>query len=237
MTSLIFWNCRGASKLAARVHLKDQVRENTPVAVVLLETRRQTFSRRDVDRLIGRNWNFRYVPSIGKSGGIILLCLDSIIKVNNVVKDKLVAEGKCNWIEHGDRNSIFFHADSTQWKQENRIVSLNFGDITISEQTEIEEAMEGHFSKRWCMEDSISCADLPMPHERITDFKAQLLAIPPTDAEIRKTIFSFGRNKVQGYGIGLVMECITGPRFVDLGCGTSKGLDLSGFRQHVDCAM
>ncbi|KAK8955131.1 hypothetical protein KSP40_PGU017715 [Platanthera guangdongensis] len=66
--------------LTSRTHLQELVRVNNPIAVVLLEARRQVFSRRDVDRLIGRRWNFDYVPSIRKSGGLIMLWLDDLIK-------------------------------------------------------------------------------------------------------------------------------------------------------------
>ncbi|KAK8942463.1 hypothetical protein KSP39_PZI008699 [Platanthera zijinensis] len=88
MTGILFWNCRGASKLTSRARLHELVRSYHPIAVILLETRRQTFSRRDIDRLIGRSWNFDVIPSIGKSGGIVLLWLNDSITVSNVIKNE-----------------------------------------------------------------------------------------------------------------------------------------------------
>lgn len=88
MTGIIFWNCRGASKLTSRAYLQELVRVNHPIAILLLETRRQSFLRRDIDRLIGRQWSFEFIPSIGKSGGIMFLWLNEIIKVSNVSKNQ-----------------------------------------------------------------------------------------------------------------------------------------------------
>ncbi|KAK8934118.1 hypothetical protein KSP39_PZI014314 [Platanthera zijinensis] len=46
--------------------------------------------------------------------------------------------------------------------------------------------------------DSTVEEELPSPREKISDLESQLLVIPPTDAEIKKTVFSFGRNKAPG---------------------------------------
>ncbi|KAK8930530.1 hypothetical protein KSP39_PZI016989 [Platanthera zijinensis] len=88
MTGILFWNCRGASKLTSRARLHELVCAYHPIAVLLLETRRQAFNRRDIDKLIGRNWRFEVVLPLGKSGGIVLLWLDDIIRVSNVVKNQ-----------------------------------------------------------------------------------------------------------------------------------------------------
>ncbi|XP_020673553.2 uncharacterized protein LOC110093107 [Dendrobium catenatum] len=37
-----------------------------------------SFSRRDIDRLIGRSWDFYYQPSVGRAGGILVMWKDSI---------------------------------------------------------------------------------------------------------------------------------------------------------------
>ncbi|KAK8959047.1 hypothetical protein KSP40_PGU014990 [Platanthera guangdongensis] len=78
---LVFWNCWGVSKLTSRAYLQELVCMNNPIAIVLLETRGQMFTHGDVDRLIGRAWSFDFMPSNGKSRGIILLWLDNIIKL------------------------------------------------------------------------------------------------------------------------------------------------------------
>ncbi|PKA46284.1 Putative ribonuclease H protein [Apostasia shenzhenica] len=93
MINIISWNCRGARKPATRRYLKALIAAHSPVAVCLLETRISQVSRRDVDRLIGRHWDYTYVPSEGKSGGIILLWLSQFISttVLTVQKQFLVA--------------------------------------------------------------------------------------------------------------------------------------------------
>ncbi|KAK8957686.1 hypothetical protein KSP39_PZI001088 [Platanthera zijinensis] len=46
---------------------------------------------------------------------------------------------KSNWLQHGDRNSAFFHAAATQRKHGNHIFSLALGETTITDQELIEE--------------------------------------------------------------------------------------------------
>ncbi|KAK8956335.1 hypothetical protein KSP40_PGU005400 [Platanthera guangdongensis] len=68
MTGIIFWNCRGASKLASRAYLKELVRKHHPIVVFLLVTRKQSITRLEADKLIGRQWSFEISPSLEKSG-------------------------------------------------------------------------------------------------------------------------------------------------------------------------
>ncbi|PKA46012.1 hypothetical protein AXF42_Ash021560 [Apostasia shenzhenica] len=104
MINIISWNCRGARKPATRRYLKALIAAHSPVAVCLLETRISQVSRRDVDRLIGRHWDYTYVPSEGKSGGIILLWLSQFISTTVLIVQKqfLVANislsNKENWV-------------------------------------------------------------------------------------------------------------------------------------------
>ncbi|PKA61090.1 hypothetical protein AXF42_Ash005986 [Apostasia shenzhenica] len=78
MVNILSWNCRGARKPATRRYLKALVDSHSPVVVCLLETRLAFFSRRDVDRLIGRHWDFVFSLAEGKSGGILLLWLSHL---------------------------------------------------------------------------------------------------------------------------------------------------------------
>lgn len=45
----------GSTKFSTRAHLQELARKHLPIAIALVETRRGSFSRRDIDRLIGRN--------------------------------------------------------------------------------------------------------------------------------------------------------------------------------------
>ncbi|KAK8935251.1 hypothetical protein KSP39_PZI014152 [Platanthera zijinensis] len=71
-----------------RAYLQELVRNNQPIAIILLETRRKSFTRRDIDRLVGRNWSYEVVPSIGKSGGMCFLWQEALLSANNFIKNK-----------------------------------------------------------------------------------------------------------------------------------------------------
>ncbi|KAI0519665.1 hypothetical protein KFK09_007119 [Dendrobium nobile] len=72
MSSFGFWNYRGARKSRASLYLKEIVKEIGILFMGLLETKVTLFNRNDVDMLIGTGWDFFQVPSIGKSGGILI---------------------------------------------------------------------------------------------------------------------------------------------------------------------
>ncbi|PKA66316.1 hypothetical protein AXF42_Ash007013 [Apostasia shenzhenica] len=90
MIKAIFWNCRGVKKPASRNHLQALVREHSPVVICLLETRVQSFFKREVDRLVGRHWDFHVEPSVGKSGGIIMCWLNHTAQLQVIHSNKQV---------------------------------------------------------------------------------------------------------------------------------------------------
>ncbi|PKA57154.1 RNA-directed DNA polymerase like [Apostasia shenzhenica] len=90
MIKAIFWNCRGVKKSASRNHLQALVKEHSPVVICLLETRVQSFSRREADRLVGRQWDFYVESSVGKSGGIIVCWLNHITRLQVIHSNKQV---------------------------------------------------------------------------------------------------------------------------------------------------
>ncbi|XP_020682983.1 uncharacterized protein LOC110099979 [Dendrobium catenatum] len=73
MSSILFWNCRGARKKQTGHYLRSLISNNEVNFVGLIETMVQDFSRLEINKLIGCNWDFFHVPAVGKSGGMLAL--------------------------------------------------------------------------------------------------------------------------------------------------------------------
>ncbi|PKU61662.1 hypothetical protein MA16_Dca028344 [Dendrobium catenatum] len=73
MLNILCWNCRGARKKETGNFLRHLIGEHGVSFIGLLETKMETWMRRDVDRLVGRNWDFCFQPSHGRAGGILVL--------------------------------------------------------------------------------------------------------------------------------------------------------------------
>ncbi|KAG0486107.1 hypothetical protein HPP92_008202 [Vanilla planifolia] len=79
MTKLVVWNVRGIRDQKSRCYLQRFTREANIGVVALVETRVETFDRRDVDTLLGREWSFVAQPVEGKSGGIVILWRQEVV--------------------------------------------------------------------------------------------------------------------------------------------------------------
>ncbi|KAI0522554.1 hypothetical protein KFK09_004934 [Dendrobium nobile] len=64
---------RGTRKREASLYLKEMVREQDVCFIGLLETKMTCIGRREVDYLIGKDWEFYHVPAAGLSGGMLVL--------------------------------------------------------------------------------------------------------------------------------------------------------------------
>ncbi|KAI0492204.1 hypothetical protein KFK09_026471 [Dendrobium nobile] len=73
MSSILFWNCRGARKREASLYLKEVVRDHKVVFIGIMETKLYNIDRYDVDCLIGSEWDIFHQPAVGLSGGILTL--------------------------------------------------------------------------------------------------------------------------------------------------------------------
>ncbi|PKU70997.1 Putative ribonuclease H protein [Dendrobium catenatum] len=74
------WNCRGVRKKNTGHFLRHLVASNEVVMIGLVETKVETFGRHEVDRLVGRGWDYFHHPAVGKSGGLLLLWREDIIR-------------------------------------------------------------------------------------------------------------------------------------------------------------
>ncbi|XP_028552873.1 uncharacterized protein LOC110098168 [Dendrobium catenatum] len=64
MTHIIMWNCRGARKKNTCNFLRHLVACNEVGLVGLVETKVENISRLEVDRLVGREWDFYHHPAV-----------------------------------------------------------------------------------------------------------------------------------------------------------------------------
>ncbi|XP_020681534.1 uncharacterized protein LOC110098923 [Dendrobium catenatum] len=64
---------RGARKKEASLYLKDIVRDHSIYFIGLMETKLSSIKRKDVDYMIGKEWEYFYYPAVGTSGGILVL--------------------------------------------------------------------------------------------------------------------------------------------------------------------
>ncbi|XP_028554372.1 uncharacterized protein LOC114580578 [Dendrobium catenatum] len=64
---------RGVRKREAALYLKEMVREQDVFFVGLLETKMTCIGRREVDYLIGNDWDFYHIPAVGLSRGMLVI--------------------------------------------------------------------------------------------------------------------------------------------------------------------
>ncbi|KAI0508066.1 hypothetical protein KFK09_014200 [Dendrobium nobile] len=87
MSSILFWNCRGARKKEAALYLKELIRDHDVCFVGLLETKLTHIGRKEVDYLIGNSWDYFQVPTVGLSSGMVVLwdtrCVSFMVKSNS----------------------------------------------------------------------------------------------------------------------------------------------------------
>ncbi|KAI0493888.1 hypothetical protein KFK09_024014 [Dendrobium nobile] len=64
---------RGARKKEASLYLKDIVRDQNIYFIGLMETKMSSIDRKDVDYMIGNDWEYFHYPYVGTSGGLLVL--------------------------------------------------------------------------------------------------------------------------------------------------------------------
>ncbi|XP_020679250.1 uncharacterized protein LOC110097298 [Dendrobium catenatum] len=84
MNSILIWNCRGAKKKKSSLYLKEVVKDQNVLFIGLLETKLVYIDIKDVELLIGFDWDFSYIPSAGLSGGILVLWRRKLAKFSKI---------------------------------------------------------------------------------------------------------------------------------------------------------
>ncbi|XP_020672039.1 uncharacterized protein LOC110092031 [Dendrobium catenatum] len=73
MTSISFWNCRGARKSKASLCPREFIRDHGEFFLGLIETKLTIIDSKLIKVMFVEGWDFFYVPSKGLSGGILLI--------------------------------------------------------------------------------------------------------------------------------------------------------------------
>jgi exonuclease III len=68
----LFWNVRGLNSRASRVCVRDVVVLEAVSVVCLQETKVQLFSDVMISELLGADFDYLILPSVGASGGILV---------------------------------------------------------------------------------------------------------------------------------------------------------------------
>ncbi|XP_028554743.1 uncharacterized protein LOC114580663 [Dendrobium catenatum] len=115
MTSLVFWNCRGAKKVEAALYLKEVIKDNNVLMVGLLEMKISNLDNSQVLNFLGSNWDYFMIPSNGLSGGLMILwrkdlAMFSVIEESpQFIIGTLNVFNKNNWLVaavYGSTNAI-----------------------------------------------------------------------------------------------------------------------------------
>ncbi|KAI0492176.1 hypothetical protein KFK09_026442 [Dendrobium nobile] len=85
----------GARKREAALYLKEVVKDHDVFFIGLMETKMSIINRKDVDVLIGKEWDFYHFSTVGLSGGILVLWNTKI--GNFVITDTSSQERETLW--------------------------------------------------------------------------------------------------------------------------------------------
>ncbi|XP_020705885.2 uncharacterized protein LOC110116580 [Dendrobium catenatum] len=104
MTSIMFWNYRGARKKEASHYLKECIKDFDLIFVGLSETKISIFDRKDCDNFIGKLWDFYCYPAEDISGGLMvcwrkdLATFSILLSSPQTIIEELYIANKGKWI-------------------------------------------------------------------------------------------------------------------------------------------
>lgn len=104
---------------------------------------------------------------------------------------------RISWLKHGDKNSKFFHAKSSQRRRRNHIQNIkDMNGNWVEEKEDIAEVATNYFNSlftaRVCSQVD-ECLDTVMP--KVTPNMQQILSSELTVEEIKTTLFQMGPTK------------------------------------------
>ncbi|KAI0510829.1 hypothetical protein KFK09_011438 [Dendrobium nobile] len=102
MSGLLFWNCRGAKKVEAALYLREAIKDHGVIFVGLLETRINNVENNQIMKLLADNWKFFMVPSVGLSGGLLILWRCDLADFTVVKHSSQMVVGNLKMINKGD---------------------------------------------------------------------------------------------------------------------------------------
>lgn len=79
--NILNWNCRGLNSTRTRHILRDLISDNKIDIVAIQETKKDDFSHRCLKGISSRIDIWQWLPSIGRSGGILLGCDSNKVRI------------------------------------------------------------------------------------------------------------------------------------------------------------
>ncbi|XP_020701897.1 uncharacterized protein LOC110113597 [Dendrobium catenatum] len=94
MNLLVFWNCRGAKKVEAALHLKEVIKDHKVFFVGLMETKLNSLENSQILKFLGNNCESFLVPSEGLCGGLMVLWRKDLLSFTMVEVSSQMILGK-----------------------------------------------------------------------------------------------------------------------------------------------
>ncbi|XP_020681098.1 uncharacterized protein LOC110098580 [Dendrobium catenatum] len=101
MTSLLFWNCRGAKKVEAVLYLKEVIKDHRVFFVGLLETKISSLDNSQILKFLGNDWESFVIPAVGLSGGLMVLWRKDIAAFSIIETSSQMIVGKMEVLREG----------------------------------------------------------------------------------------------------------------------------------------
>ncbi|XP_020677067.1 uncharacterized protein LOC110095748 [Dendrobium catenatum] len=121
MTLLLFWNYRGAKKVEAALYLKEVIKDHRVFFVGLLEMKINSQDNSHLMKFLGTNWDSFVVPSVGLSGGLMVIWRNDLVAFSvieassQMILGKLEVHGKGSWIVASVYGSTNAHERKKLW--------------------------------------------------------------------------------------------------------------------------
>ncbi|KAI0488554.1 hypothetical protein KFK09_028390 [Dendrobium nobile] len=101
MSTIGFWNYRGARKSKASLYAREFIRENGLLFLGLVETKITAVDKKVISTLVGERWDFCRVPLEGLSGGILVIWRQDLANFSMLEASSQLLIGDLNVINKG----------------------------------------------------------------------------------------------------------------------------------------
>lgn len=127
---LVSWNCRGLSNPRTMDRIKDLMRSYKPDFICLLETKLSSHRIHSFCVKFNRSWAWAAIPSLGLSGGILVLWKKAIGLVTPVASSRLalhlvITSDNISWILTSIYNSQALSHQKRLWRTLSRFSALS----------------------------------------------------------------------------------------------------------------
>lgn len=127
---IISWNCRGLSNARTMDRVKLLMKNNKPDFICLMETKLSALRTKSFCDKLNRSWAWAAIPSLGLSGGILVLWKSNIGLVTPVAISRLalhlvITTDRLSWILTTIYNSQVLIHQKRLWRSLSCFSALN----------------------------------------------------------------------------------------------------------------